>query len=51
MVDYVLELGLVDTTLLEQIVMFNENLQIAVLKLRIVALMNAVSRAIIGWNM
>ena len=51
LVDHVLELGLMDATQLEQIVVFDEDWQIPALKLRIVALMDVVSHAIFGWNM
>lgn len=50
LVDHVLELCLMDATELEQIVVFDEARTLPCLKMKIVAIMDALTHTIFGWN-
>jgi putative transposase len=50
LVDHVLELCLMDATELEQIVVFDEERTLPCLKMKIVAMMDALTHTIFGWN-
>lgn len=50
LVDHFLEMGYMDATELEQVIVFDEGWTIPALKCRIVAIMDVLSHAIIGWH-